>query len=797
MKSLSISTWLFGLLLFQATLNPLVWAHSPHDFVRAVAVSPDYLNDHTVFCSLTHMDDLILKSTDNGSTWVPSQIGFPHYAVTCIRISPGFANDGILYTGTIKGGVFRSTNRGRTWSSSNFGLTSLKINRMALSPDFSVDQTLFVATDGKGIFKSTNKGASWQKRNNGMTNLTANDITVSPAFATDKTLFCATDGGVFKSTDAGLTWFASNGGIPDGTKVMSIACSPDFAQDQIVVAGTWGKGVVKSRTGGGSWRRKNTGIDEFDIVVVAFSPDFATDHTVIAASQDFIYKSVDRCNIWNPATAGLMDKVPYQTETHYFAIGFSPGYTQDQTLFLGAWEGLHVSHNAAENWTQLNVYNQNFIRSMTISSGFADDGVVFAGAYGGGVYKSTNYGATWAARSTGVTSMHIASLQASPDYPQDQTVFAGIHPDVIKTTVGGLAWYDLEVDPVNYLYARSIVISPDFEADQTLFSGNDRNGIYKVYKTRDSGTTFTGYTGGFKVSYCFAISPDFAKDGILYTGSESGIFASEDGGETWSYLAFYDKKIFSLAISPEFSTDGVIFAGVANCGLFKSSNRGVSWRLIDLGPIGPIVQNLIISPAFGLDRTVFSMTKSHGVFKSTDGGDTWSYSGLWGKLLKSGVISPEYLTDQTLFIGGWGRICKTTNGGDTWQSTLTIQRFDDSNEFVIYEGPWRKTEESLASGKTLMMTGVPSATANLTFHGNGVSWVGVRTHAAGIAQVFIDDIYQGNVDLYAATTEMEALLFVHKNLSYGDHTITIMVTGDKNPRSLGTNVVIDAFDIRY
>jgi len=772
-------------------------AHSPHDFVRSIAVSPDYLNDHTVFCSLSHIDNFILKSTDSGSTWMPSQIGFPHYLITSLRISPGFADDGIIYAGTIRGGIFRSTNRGQAWESINTGLGSSRINQLALSPDFVVDETLFAATDGKGVYKSNDRGASWQEFADGLTGLTVNDLAVSPAYATDKTVFCATDVGVFKSTDAGLSWFEPHEIVPERTRVVSIACSPAFARDQVVVAGAWGKGFVKSRDGGRTWIQKNSGIEDLNIVDVDFSPDFASDHTIVVASQEQVYKSMDSGNQWMQVSLGLMEKVPIQTDTHYFCISFSPEYTQDRTVFLGAWEGLHVSHNAAEEWSQLNVYNQNFIRTLTISSDYPVDGTVFGGAYGGGIYRTTNYGDSWTAKSTGVSSMHIASLQASPNYAQDRTVFAGIFPDVIKTTVGGMAWYDLEVDPANFLYARAMVISPDFAHDQMLFTGNDKNGIYKVYKTDDAGTSFAGYSGEFDASYCFAISPDFSVDQTLLTGTESGIFESTDGGESWNPIAFGGERVFSMAVSPNFPADGIVFAGVVNKGLYKSRDRGRSWDRIDLGFDEPVVQKIIFSAAFEIDGTLFCVSKSRGIFKSADGGDTWSYSGLRGRFLKSGVVSPDFITDQTLFIGGWGLIHRSTDGGSTWRNTLKIQRYDSSNEFLAYDGTWSLFNDSLAIGKSLTLSNTPLSSASLAFTGKGVSWIGRRAQNAGIASIFVDGVFQKYVNLYAPTTELEALLFFKKNLPHGEHTITILVTGKKDPSSTGATVFVDAFDIRY
>lgn len=85
--------------------------------------------------------------------------------------------------------------------------------------------------------------------------------------------------------------------------------------------------------------------------------------------------------------------------------------------------------------------------------------------------------------------------------------------------------------------------------------------------------------------------------------------------------------------------------------------------------------------------------------------------------------------------------------------------------------------------------------AEFTFNGTAVSWIGMRGPASGIADVYLDEAFVSRVDLYAATEQLQAKLLSLTNLTAGPHTFRIDVTGDRNPASTSTIVVVDAFDV--
>jgi len=83
---------------------------------------------------------------------------------------------------------------------------------------------------------------------------------------------------------------------------------------------------------------------------------------------------------------------------------------------------------------------------------------------------------------------------------------------------------------------------------------------------------------------------------------------------------------------------------------------------------------------------------------------------------------------------------------------------------------------------------------NLSFTGTGVRWLGLLNSNNGIARVSVDGVFKSEVDTYAASPAL-AVVFTSEVLAPGAHTLTIEVTGTRNPASTDTWVIIDAFDV--
>ena len=81
------------------------------------------------------------------------------------------------------------------------------------------------------------------------------------------------------------------------------------------------------------------------------------------------------------------------------------------------------------------------------------------------------------------------------------------------------------------------------------------------------------------------------------------------------------------------------------------------------------------------------------------------------------------------------------------------------------------------------------------FTGTGVSWIGYRDAWSGIAAVYLDGVFQAEVDTYASPGRAQSVIYAVKGLPLGSHNVTVEVTGHQNPASGGAWVWVDAFDV--
>ena len=783
----------FTLLVF-LLLFTIGQAHTPHDAVVACAISPAFETDKTLFCSVTFMQNFLLKSTDGGETWSTSQKGISSWAVSSLAFSPDFAVDATLFAGTVGGELFKTTNGGASWELCNGTVQASNIRTIAISPFFGADQVIYYGTEDHGVYRSIDGGATWSVADYGLESRFVFNLVASPAFDVDQTLFAGTANGLHKSVDGGSSWFKP---APHaGFFVTTVALSPAFGQDQIVFAGTWGHGVYGSADGGVTWQSRNTGLTELDVAALSLSPDFANDHLVLVGTrQAGIFKSADEGSSWTMINEGLDTQELLQTNVHYFDFKFSPGFTGDRTLFLVSFEGLHKAEEDVSKWRHLNIFNQNMIRSVVCSPDYAVDKTLFAGAYGGGIYRSLDSGDSWKAVNTGCFNVHADPMVISPTYSTDKTVFAGYYKSIHRSINGGDSWQISKVDPARYIYIRYMAISSGFDVDRTLFAGNSVAGDFPLYKSIDGGVSFDPINSPYAL-FSLAISPAYPSDQTVFAGTRYGVFRSQNGGASFSWTS-PQVLINTLSVSTSYASDGTLFAGAGGAGILRTTDHCATWEQTNTGLGGAVIESIDLSPDFASDRTLFATTKSSGVFKSIDGGDNWSQSGMEGEFVHRIALSPDYPVDHTVYLGTWNGVFRSTDSGASWERVLKIRHYDQESEFVYYNGTWEVYSDSFASGGSLAFTDEPNAQARLFVSGTSIKWIGEKTYFGGIADLYIDDVYKGQVDLYAAQPQWQEVLFSVSGLGAGAHSIRIVVTGTKNPASQGTFVFVDAFEADY
>jgi alpha-tubulin suppressor-like RCC1 family protein len=312
---------------------------------------------------------------------------------------------------------------------------------------------------------------------------------------------------------------------------------------------------------------------------------------------------------------------------------------------------------------------------------------VFAGTYGGGVFKTINGGASWIVANAGLTNKFIYSLAIDPS--NSQTIYAGTVSGIYKSTNGGASWIAAS-SGLNFVYALAV----DPGDSLIVYAGSWMTG---VYKSTNGGTSWSPANSGLTSTSIESIVIDPTNSLNLYVGTDyKGVFKSTNGGASWisANIGMMDGiSIKSLAIVT--SSNQTVYAVTKNDGVFKSTNGGISWVAATSG-ITTNVESLAIDPTDS--QMVYAGTFGGTVFKTINGGTTWS-------LANSMVISTananflnyplaiDPTNGQTLYAGTIDGVIKTTNGGASWATTnsgMTTSAdafaIDSSDSQTIYAG---------------------------------------------------------------------------------------------------------------
>jgi glycosyltransferase involved in cell wall biosynthesis len=151
-------------------------------------------------------------------------------------------------------------------------------------------------------------------------------------------------------------------------------------------------------------------------------------------------------------------------------------------------------------------------------------------------------------------------------------------------------------------------------------------------------------------------------------------------------------------------------------------------------------------------------------------------------------VTPEYQT-TSLFVA---RIEKNCNG-----EPLTVQPgvYDDFDFAVVFHGPWiRDKAWSQTYSHTITYSNVPGSEAHFAFHGSALTYVYTKASNRGRADIVIDGIHRGILDLYSRAAGWQSRSTF--KLGAGQHLAVITVLQDKNPESAGRFIDVDAFEVQ-
>jgi hypothetical protein len=530
----------------------------------------------------------VYRSTDSGATWAAVNLGLPGYNfyVTALVIDP--VTPSTLYAGG-NNGVVQSTNSGGSWTAVNTGLNDTTVQALAINPHRP--STLYAGTYQSGVFKTTNSGASWSAVNTGFTDLGGGALAIDPH--TPSTLYTGTGNGVFRSTNSGGAWNITNfPGVPifdphTPSTLYAGVCALDTWE-----AGACLGGVFKSTDSGASWTTINTGLPDRGVSALVIDP--VTPSTLYVGvlpqctpvpfdgqvcSGAAVFKSTDSGANWEAADAGLpVNESGVSTSVTLLAIDPvmpSTLYAQIMSCGPNCGEAVYQSTNSGSSWTLLS--DLGYVEALAVDP--IAPSTLYAGTSPGGVFRSTDGGASWSAVNDGLPDLHVTTLVIDPHTPN--TLYAGTwQSGVFQSTNSGGSWTALNPGLTD-LGVDALAVDPI--TPSTLYAGTRSGRVFDIELTCVVGT-------GTSVSCTEAALDACLPGGSAFTGA-----VTFDCGASPATITATSTK----TISADTTIDGgslITISGGNSVGVF-SVNSSVKFT----------VQNLTIS-------------NGHQVQSSTGGG---------------------------------------------------------------------------------------------------------------------------------------------------------------------------------
>jgi photosystem II stability/assembly factor-like uncharacterized protein len=550
--------------------------------------------------------------------------------INCVSFDPSNVNT--FYVGTPAGGVWKTTNGGSTWTNLTDDLPIIGVSSIAIHP--SNGNIIYIATgdaDGNdtpsiGVMKSTDGGATWNTTGLNWEMSQDRQISVLLIHPTNPDiLVAATSIGIYKTTNAGSSWSLSASGFfrdlefkPNSPSTMYATGRGSNSSHQVFV----------STNTGSSWSQSTTfsGKGRVAIAVSAANPNFVAAVT---------------CNTSNGFGG-------FYTSTNS-GSSFSLKYSSSSKNLLG-WD-INGNDTGGQGWYDL---------AITVSPTNAN--LINVGGVNN--WQSTDGGSKWTINTMWYSTGQVPTVHADKHYlvyhpGQSGTMFECNDGGIYKTTNGGASWTDLTNGMANTQFYKIGV--------------SQTNASYVVAGAQDNGTklkTSTSWTniGGGDGMECII---DPTNENIQYYSLYYGQITRRVNGATSKISDNVPGKPQGAWVTPyvlDPSNAQTILIGYKN--VYRSTNRGDSWSNISNGQVGSSNLNAIaVAPSSS--NTIYAASY-RSIYRTTNAS---SWSNITSNLPLSSnsitYIAVSAADPNTVWVtlsgyASGNKVFKSTNGGSSW-----------------------------------------------------------------------------------------------------------------------------------
>ncbi|MFN2570764.1 MAG: WD40/YVTN/BNR-like repeat-containing protein [Gemmatimonadales bacterium] len=466
-----------------------------------------------------------------------------------------------LVSGGPGSGLYRSRDGGSTWTRlTGHGLPSGDYGRIGIAVSPADGRRVYAVIEAKegGLFVSDDAGESWTRANDDE-RVRQRAWYFSHVWADPRsrdTVYLSNTG-VYRSTDAGktLTLLPARHGDHHGMWI-----DPDEPR-RIIESSDGGASI--SLDGGQTWSRTNSQ-PTAQFYHVAVDNDFP--YRLYGAQQDNSSVAVQSRSDsgvigdheWYPIGIGEAAYIAPDPRDPNIAYGSSSAgamlkydHHTEQTQILGPWP-VETSGRGADELK----HRFQWLTPLTLSP--HDPNVIYAGAEV--VFKSADGGITWSAISPDLTrndksrqkpsggplTLDITSVEyfdtifALAESPvQKGVLWAGTDDGLVHVLRAG-KWHNVTPKALPEWGTVSLIDASPFAAG-TATVAVDRHRMDDlhayVFRTTDFGGSWKRIDGGIPDgAFVRAVREDPRKQGLLYAGTEAGVYVSFDTGVHWQPL---------------------------------------------------------------------------------------------------------------------------------------------------------------------------------------------------------------------------------------------------------------------
>ncbi len=244
----------------------------------------------------------------------------------------------------------------------------------------------------------------------------------------------------------------------------------------------------------------------------------------------------------------------------------------------------------------------------------------WAGAVGGGVWKTTDRGSSWNCLTDSLPVLSVTTMALCKSHPD--TLYFGtgegfynsdaiVGDGIFRTNDGGMHWEQLSstISNTDFRYVNRLIVHPE--------------------------------------------NPD-----TVLAATNEGVYKSVDGGTSWDEIFNIGNRVQQILANPKnFHT---LFIAVNSKGIYKSTDMGTEWNKVS----DEITSHYRIEMAISETDTNYVYASAvngdsglRGFYQSTDGGQNWTDLGsstnwLGGQGWYDNTLLVSPLNPNTVFVGG-------------------------------------------------------------------------------------------------------------------------------------------------